>query len=77
MGGWDVTQFAADDFAAIAAAMNSKTETQRIEFGAGEGDLYCHDCDNGGWTAYSTASGRGPIFQVCQKCFNPTDNPSP
>jgi hypothetical protein len=35
----------------------------------------CSECDNGGWV--QVYSPRPPAFEMCHKCFNPSDNPSP
>lgn len=36
----------------------------------------CSECDNGGWimASYQPAP---PNFDICPKCFNPSENPSP
>lgn len=50
-------------------------EEEEVPFGAGEGPLYCHECDNGGWVMIF--SHHPPAFEECPKCLNPQELPSP
>ncbi len=67
-----MTNFAADDFAAIRARMAEINDPK-----AHRPDVpICTTCEGGGWEAYGI--GRGdPHFRVCTACGNPEDLPSP
>lgn len=65
-----MTDFAADDFAAIRARMVEINAEQEHEA------VVCSACEGGGWEAYGLGHG-DPHFRVCTACGNPEGLPSP